>query len=206
MALSDAVQLAAVYFGRFSGYLNALVISLVILLSGFIVGRLTDRALRKLFLRMDLDDRLARLLRRRRNYARATRRTLVFAIYLASIYFALRELSADRLAITAITAILVLTALVSLALTAVEIAPNLAGRAHLARRGVTEGEVIMVRDEHGEMKGRVVRITLTDVQLRRANGDMVFYPTAAMLSAKVTRKAAPRRPKAPESARPQARP
>ena len=159
-------------FQQFSGYLNTVVIALVILLGGFIFGRLVDRALHKLLLRIQLDTRVSRIVGARRNYARASRTTLVYVIYVMTIFLALEKLKLDVIATTFVLIMFVFIILVSFVLAGVEFLPHVIGRWQLRSRSLEKG----MRVE----KGTIVGVTLFDLRVKRPNGDILFYPTAML--------------------------
>ena len=112
-------------FRSVSAYLNALVIALVILLAGFIIVRLVRTSLTRLFSVVALDDKLTRLLGRRRQYARSARTAVVRALYLVTMYLALRSLHLAGVAIALIVGVVVVIILVSFAIGAADLLPNI---------------------------------------------------------------------------------
>ncbi len=167
-------------FQQFSGYLNTVVIALVILLGGFIFGRLVDRALHKLLLRIQLDTRVSRIVGARRNYARASRTTLVYVIYVMTIFLALEKLKLDVIATTFVLIMFVFIILVSFVLAGVEFLPHVIGRWQLRSRSLEKGMRVEITDSSGTVKGTIVGVTLFDLRVKRPNGDILFYPTAML--------------------------
>lgn len=188
MAISDILVKADAFFQSVVGYLNTVVTALVILLSGFIAGRLVDRAMHKLLLRLNFDDICYTLFGARRNYARATRRTIVYMIYLVTAYFVLLHLSLETFALVLVLSVLVLIVLVSAVLASIDIVPNIVGRRQLLRMGIDEGSRVNIRDDTGSFTAKIQQVTFIDTHLKRSNGDVIFYPNAALLKAKITKK------------------
>lgn len=188
MAINDVLSWASGFSSRFADYLSAIVIALVILLLGFIIARIADRSMQKLLLRADFDTRMARLFRRRLNYARGLRVTIVRILYLATVLIALERIGASGIAVMLVAGALALIALLSLIVAGIDVIPNLLARAELNRRGIGAGDLVELLSESGTVKGRIVDITLTDVHLRRAGGDLLFIPNAAFLSNRLVKK------------------
>jgi len=188
VAIVDILLQAQLIFDRMANWLNAIVIALVIVLVGFILGRIIDRVLYKFFLRINFDDMLYKLFGARRRYSQATRRTIVRLIYLLSILAALARLNLDKMVITLVIGLIVLVIVVSLFMAGTEILPNLLARWRLQQRKIVVGDTVEFVDASGIVKGKIVDITLLEVQIRRAGGDLVFVPLAAAIKNKITRK------------------
>jgi len=187
MDVGSVTQQGVMLFDKISLYVNTLVIGLVILLGGFILGRIVDLVLYKSFLKLKFDDRCYAIFGVRRNYARATRNTLVYAIYVLTLYFTLKQLRLNTIAITLVLGLLLIIAFVSAIFAGIEVIPHFVGRWRLHQRGITEGVRIEVQDVSGTVKGVVDRITLSDFQIKRPGGDVLSYPNAMVPGLKIRR-------------------
>jgi hypothetical protein len=185
---SDVLGYADVLFSSVREYLNAFVIALVILLSGFILARIADRLSFKLFVAVSFDDFCYSIFRRRRNYARATRGTIVNIMYLVTLYFALQQLRVERVALLFAVGLLAFIVLVSLVLAAAETLPNVVSRFRLRNIGIRKGDTIIIHDVAGKLKGKVTAIRLIEVELKRNDGDVFFYPNVGLLRTRVTKR------------------
>jgi hypothetical protein len=188
MALVDLLQQAENLFASFSFYINKVVIALVIVLLGFILGKIVESALRYLFSRISLDDRLTKLFKVRRNYARAIRRSIVRIIYFVTVLIALDKLSLVEPVYTVIMFLALIVIVISIALAGMDVIPNLVARASLQRKRITVGDEVLVNDKAGQIQGIIVDITLTDVHIKRRNGDLFFVPVAVFLREIVSRR------------------
>lgn len=188
MAVEDLLSEARELFSAVQGYLSTIVIALVIVLLGFVLGRLADRGLYKLLLRTSFDDKMYALFGRRRRYARATRVGIVRLIYVITALVALDRLNVSGVAITLVLGIFALILLASFILAGIEVVPNLLARGELARRGIVQGDKVEVTSLSGVIKGTIVDITLTDVQVKRAGGEVLFIPNASFLKTTLLKK------------------
>ena len=179
-------------FRSVSAYLNALVIALVILLAGFIIVRLVRTSLTRLFSVVALDDKLTRLLGRRRQYARSARTAVVRALYLVTMYLALRSLHLAGVAIALIVGVVVVIILVSFAIGAADLLPNILARSRLRARRLSVGDDVEIDTPAGRIAGRIVEMSLLDVQVRRPSGDLVFFPNASLIGVRITKRRARR--------------
>lgn len=188
MALGDILVRADAIYQSASSYLNAIVTALAILFAGFIVARMTGTALAKLFVVTAFDARCARVFGHRRQYARSIRTTIVRLLYLLTVYLALRSLRLAGVAVTTLVAIVIAIVLVSLAITAVELVPNLVARSRLQARRIGVGDEVDIDHASGRISGKVVEMNLLEVQVRRPSGDVVFFPNASLLGVRITRR------------------
>lgn len=188
MALADILLKAETMFQDVSFYLNKIVIVLVIIFAGLILGKIVESVLRRLFVRLEVDERLTELFKARRNYARAIRRTIVRVIYIATVAYALYELSVLREVFVVLAVIFIFIIGVSWALAGIDVIPNITARIDMRRRRIGVGDEITVHHKTGTIQGTIVDITLTDVRVRRRNGDLFFIPNAVFLRESLVRK------------------
>lgn len=188
MALGDLLQYAAVTFQLIEDPLNAFVIALVILLSGSVIGRIADRLLFKVLRQVSYEDRVARLLKTRRNYERATRRSIVYLIYILTVYLALAQLGLVGTLAAAVLVLFIFAAMTTVVLAAVEVMPALRIRAKLKRRGIGKGDVVRIADPSGTLTGRVAKLSLIEVQMQRGDGETIFYPLVALSTVPITKR------------------
>ncbi|MDD9954215.1 MAG: mechanosensitive ion channel [Candidatus Woesearchaeota archaeon] len=175
------------FFTQIEYYVNTLVVMLVILLAGFIVGRIVDRLVRKIFLRLELDNVVTKLIGFRRNYARATKTTIVNLIYIVTILLALRQIHADRIVVAFVLGLFLFIICVSVLLTGIEAIPNILAWLKLRKR-ISVGDRITVADPTGNIKGTVTKLMPTDTHVQLSKGDVVFLPNNELLHTHVTKR------------------
>jgi small-conductance mechanosensitive channel len=188
MAIADLLLDAESLFQDMSFYLNKVTIALVIILFGLVIGKILEGMLRRLFSRIELDERLTKVFGARRNYARAIRRSIVRIIYVVTVIIALGTLSVLSEVFTLLLLLIVFVVLVSWVLAGIEVVPNFLARGALTRKGIRVGDEIVVMHSTGVIQGRVLDLTLTDVRLKRKNGDIFFIPNALFLRQAIVRK------------------
>ena len=188
MAISDLLSGAESLFQQLSFYLNKLVIALVIILLGFIIGKIVELVLRKAFTSMNIDERFAQWFKARRNYARAMRRTVVRLIYIFTVVVALAQLSMLQPVVVTLEFLVVLTVVLSFVVAGVDVVPNLLARSALRKKRFGVGDEVILSNSSGVIQGTIVDMTLTDVHVRRRNGDLFFVPNAAFLRESVTKR------------------
>ena len=188
MAWADVLSEADVVFQGMSFYLNKIIIVLVIILFGFIIGKIVESILRRVLAGLNTDEYLTKIFKARRNYARAIRRTIVRIIYLITILIALEYLSIVMPVLYGLLLCAIIVIIVSLVLVGIDIVPNLTARSLIRHKRFGIGDEITVIDRTGVLHGTIADITLLEVQLKRRNGDVIFIPNAVFLKDKVIRK------------------
>jgi small-conductance mechanosensitive channel len=188
MAISDILQSSEALFGRIAPAINELVVAIVIVLFGFVIGKILENVLRFLSARYRLDERLAKTFGAQRNYSRAIRRSVVRIIYLVAIIIALDRVALLRPVWLALLGLALCVVIVSLVLAGIEVVPNLFGRAAVAEKRLHVGDEITLYDQTGVIQGAIADVTLVDVRIRRKNGDLFIIPTATFLRERVVKR------------------
>lgn len=171
-----------------ASYLDAVVIALAILFGGFVIARIVETALGKLLGAIELDAYCARLLGKRRQYARAMRTTVVRILYALTVYLALRSVRLAGVALTLIAWIVVAIILVAITISLIELLPNLIARSRLRARRIGVGDDLEIDHPAGKVIGRVIEMGLLELQIRRSGGDVVFFPHASLVDVRITRR------------------
>jgi small-conductance mechanosensitive channel len=185
--MTEVLFHAETLFQNISIYLNRVVIALVIILFGFIIGRIVESILRKIFAKIELDERFTKMFGVRRNYARAIRRSIVRLIYVATVIVALISLNVIKEVFTLLLIIVVFVVFTSFVLAGIEAVPNFVARFGL-RKKFAVGDEISFAHKTGVIQGSVVDITFQDVRIKRKNGDLFFIPNAVFIRESIVRK------------------
>lgn len=188
MGLPELLLFADTSFQRISGPLNIIVVALVILLFGFIIGKITDRILRRFFADIRFDEVVTRWRGVKRNYARASRHAIVRTIYASTIIIALQWLSILVYVAYALLAIVAIVAIVSSALWLRDLTPNISGRMHLQDRRLREGDEVTIVGKTGVISGAVRRIGALSTSVSRQNGDIFFIPNATLAQDRIVQR------------------
>ena len=192
MGLPELLLFADASFQRISGPLNVVVVALVILLFGFIIGKIVDRILRRFFADIRFDEVITRWRGVKRNYARASRHAVVRTIYAATIILALQWLSLLLYVAYALLAIVALVAVVSSAFWLRDLMPNISGRVRLQERRLREGDEVTIVGKTGVVSGTVRRIGAMSTRVSRQNGDIFFIPNATLAQDRIVQRRIPK--------------
>jgi hypothetical protein len=189
MSLIDVLRSADGSFRVVSGYLDPYIIVVVIVLVGVILGGVVDSILRRFFSEVKFDDKISALFRARRNYARATRHTIVRLIYLSTALFALYKLGVLMYALYALVGLMGLLLLIKIVEFIMLFYPN----AHVrfaVRARIRQGEVLTIFTPHGSLSGTVGKIGMIHTRVLRDNGDIFLVPHSTLMKSRFVRRKA----------------
>lgn len=171
----------------FRGVYVNLVAAAIIVLIGFILGKLlsklTYKILRELELRSALKESGVRT-----PLERSVSTAVAYLVYLIAIIMALRQLKLATVILYVIIMGVLIIFIVSFLLSLKDFVPNLkAGFSLYKHRALRRGEVITVQG----ITGTVTRISLTKIRLETKEGDIVYIPHVTMLASGFTRQKSP---------------
>lgn len=179
---------ADLLFSRLGAPLTTLVLAMVTLLLGFILGRILDRLLLRLFVATGFDDLLAKGLGHRRSYSRATRVGIVRFVYLLTILLVLNQLNILGIAVLVALSIVLFIGVISLLLSVRDFFSNAIGQSLLQKRGVVIGTQLDVLTQAGMIRGKVVRMTVSDTYLAQKEGEVVAVPNMVFRTQKFSKR------------------
>ena len=188
MAFIDLLQHADVLFQNTAGYLNKIIVALVILLLGFMIGKIIEISLKKLFATIAFDEKMTRFFVAKRQYARSVVRIVARLIYVVTILLVLNRLSLLEETYTLLLLFALLIIVLSFVLAGLDFIPNIVARVACKKKGLCVGDEITLMDKSGVIQGTIVDITLTDVRMKRKNGDLFFIPLALFSKERVVKK------------------
>lgn len=187
MTLLDVLGSADKSFRLVSGYIDQYIIVVVVVLVGIILGGVADSILRRFFAEIKLDEKLSTLFGVRRNYARATRHTIVRSIYIFTILFALYDLGILLYVVYAVVGAIVLLLIIKFTQFLLMLYPNAQSR-FAVRNRVKEGEVLTVFTAHGALTGTVGKIGVIHTRILRDNGDLFLVPHSTFMKSRLVRR------------------
>ena len=188
MTMNDVLVQAESLFASMSLYLNNVIIALVIILAGFILGKILESILRHIFAKLEVDERLTKIFSARRNYSRAIRRTIVRLVYVTAIILALQQVSLIKPVLTMLEFLAVVVVLISFMLAGLDVVPNIAARTALKHKRLTVGDEVVFTDPTGVIQGTIIDMTMIDVRVKRKNGDIFFIPNSVFLKQSITKR------------------
>lgn len=168
----------------FTGVYVNLVAAAIIVLIGFIIGKLASRLVYKILRELEIRSVLkqAGVTAPVERYASAA---VAYLIYFIAIIMALNQLKIGTLVLSMIVGAVLVILIVSFILSVKDFMPNLMAGISLYRSGgIRKGDLI----ETQGVTGRVIQITLAKTKIQTMEGDVVHIPHTAMMKRGFTKK------------------
>jgi small-conductance mechanosensitive channel len=166
----------------FSGWVARIVVGVLILLIGFILGKLVEKLSRRLLREVDLDSAATKVLHTKVSFEAVISRTLTYLIYLLSVITALNQLGITRTVLYAVSAIIAIVLLLAILLEIRDFVPNVFAGI-LGKKNFKAGDVIAL----GDIKGRVFKTNLTGIFIETHDSDMLYIPNS-FIKGKIVKK------------------
>lgn len=168
----------------FTGVYVNLVAAAIIVLIGFIIGKLASRLVYKILRELEVRSVLkqAGVTAPVERYASAA---VAYLIYFIAIIMALNQLKIGTLVLSMIVGAVLIILIVSFILSVKDFMPNLMAGISLYRSGgIRKGDLI----ETQGVTGRIIRITLAKTKIQTKEGDVVHIPHMVMMKRGFTKK------------------
>ncbi len=162
----------------------SLISSILIILIGFIIGRFIGKILYKFLHDLEID----RILNNKGfNFSVEENLSslIKYLVYLLFIIIGLNQLGLTKLIFNIIIAIIILVIFIFLGISLKGFLPNyIAGLFFHRKNKINIGDYIKFKD----IEGKIIKITLTDTQIKRTNGDIIFIPNILLMKSKLLKK------------------
>lgn len=168
----------------FTGVPVKIIIAVVILLIGFVAGKLIARITYKILNSFEVNKSLKGLTGITFNIEGIVETFVKFFIYFIAIIFALQQLGIATTILNFIAAGVIIVVIVAVILGVKDFIPNMiAGLLIKNKKTIKAGEMIKVKG----MKGIVQEITLVETKIETRTGDIIFIPNSAIYKTEITK-------------------
>ncbi len=170
-----------IFESSIEGFVFNISAAIIILLIGFLIGKLLGRTVQKILKRSGISAGL-RKIGIRRPLEGVLSSGLSYLIYVASIILALDQLKIATIVLYSILIIVIIVLVISFLLSVKDFLPNLFAGLFIYRHGlIKEGDQIQVQ----EITGTVVQVSLLETRLETKEKDIVFIPNTVLTKNKV---------------------
>jgi len=183
MALIDKIfdGLGKIYENKVEELLFNIGIALIILLIGFVIGKLAGRIVTKFLHEFELN-RITQTAGIKRPFEGLIGSLVSYIIYFATIIMALNQLNITSIVLYIILITVIVVIVISFLLSIKDFLPNFFAGLFIYRHGlIKEGDMIKVN----ETSGKVIHISMIETQLETKEGDIVFIPNSLLTKNKV---------------------
>lgn len=170
-----------IYENNLEGFLFNIGIALIILLIGFVIGKLAGRVVTKFLHEFDLNN-ILKTAGIKRPLEGLIGSLVSYLIYFAAIIMALNKLNVTSWVLYIILITVIVVIVISFLLSVKDFLPNFFAGLFIYRHGIIkEGDNIKVN----ETSGKVTHISMVETQLETKEGDIVFIPNSLLTKNKV---------------------
>jgi len=163
------------------GFLFNLSTAILILLLGFVIGKISGRAISKILHQFELN-KILKSAGMKRSVEGLIGSFTGYLIYFIAIILALNQLKIASIVLYIILITIIIILIISFLLSVKDFIPNLFAGMFIYRHGlIKEGDRINVTNT----TGKVVHISLIETQLETSEGDIVFIPNSILTKNKV---------------------
>jgi len=165
------------------GQVANLVVAIIILLLGFIIGKISRRLVKKLLHEIDLDKN-AKKAGVKFSLEKIISSAIAYLIYFIAIVTALNQFGIVTPVFTIIFGGVVILIVVGTLLAIKDFIPNLFSGFYIFRTNlIKEGDKIKVRN----LTGIVEQITLTKTKIKTKTNDLVFIPNSVITKSEIVK-------------------
>ncbi len=166
---------------NFSDYLTTLVVTALIVLIGFIIGKLVRRITQKFLHEADLDKFMSKL-----NFKGSVEefisRTFEYLVYFITIVIAIDKLGLTTTILYIISGAFLLIIIIAFFLGIKDFFPNLiAGLVLMKKEKLKKGQSIKV----GSVEGKVESVDFIETKVRTKRGDLIYVPNSLLYKEKL---------------------
>jgi small-conductance mechanosensitive channel len=168
----------------FSSLLNRMIFAAVVLLVGFVAGRLLGNFVRYTLREMGLDN-ILRSTGIKMSLEKILGAIVTYATYFIALVMALDMLGLDTIVLNVLAGAVILALVISALLAVRDFIPNLfAGLVMRRKNMVREGDNVEISD----IRAKVLKTDLMEVKLQTDKGDTIFFPNSLFIKKKLVRK------------------
>ncbi|MBI4918932.1 mechanosensitive ion channel [archaeon] len=157
-------------------YLTTLVVTALIVLIGFIIGKLVRRLSQKFLHEADLDKFMNKI-NFKSSVEEFVSRTLEYFVYFITIVIAIDKLGLTTTMLYIVSGAFLLFIMIAFFLGIKDFFPNLiAGLVLMKKEKVKKGQFIKV----GSVEGKVENVDFIETKIKTKNGDLIYVPNSLL--------------------------
>jgi small conductance mechanosensitive channel len=159
----------------FAGTLNRLLVAVIILLIGFIIGKVANRILERGLTKIRLNEMVKQVTGLNFGLEEMIGHFVMYFIYFIAIIMSLRHLGIATDILNILSAVIIVLIGIFILLGVKDFIPNIISGIILNQKGtIKKGDEITVQN----VKGKVIEITLLETRLETKKGDLIIIPNA----------------------------
>lgn len=179
----------------FSGFVNKVLLAVIILLLGFIIGKTLSKLIARLLAEINLNKVLTDISGIKFHIEEVISHFVLYFIYFISVITALKQLGIATEILNILSGAVIVLIGIFIILSVKDFIPNIiSGIVIYQKNIISKGDEI----EFKNVSGKVVEITLLDTKLETKKGDLIIIPNVNLTKNELIKKKKSRKIKAPE--------
>lgn len=179
-----SIDLIAYLYTAFRNVFTELVAAIIILLIGFIFGRMAGKIILKIFKEIELNRLLKKTTGIKVSLAELISKSITYFIYFIFIIAALEKLNISAVAFNLLAGGVIIIIIISIFLSIKDFIPNIIAGIYITQKAfVSKGDVIKIDN----IEGKIIDLQLNTIKLETKKGDMLFIPNSILLKSKLTK-------------------
>ncbi len=166
----------------FSGFLQDIVIAIVIVLAGFILAKILGKLISKILNAFHVDENLKKHAGMKVSVEQIAGLIVTYLVYLVTVVVALNQLHATSFIFNLVAILLIVLVVVAIILGIKDIVPNLiAGMILHKRCFLKEGDHIKMND----IEGKILHVSLFETRIETKSKDHISVPNTLLTKSEV---------------------
>lgn len=163
---------------------SKLLVAAVLLLVGFIVGKILGNLVKRMLHEFDVNVVIKKTAKMEIAFEEMAGKFVAYSVYFITIIMALNQLNITTTILQMIYLAVIIIIVVSILLALKDFIPNLfAGFFIYKKKFIKDGEIIKIRG----MEGKVVGMDLLETKVQTKDGDMIYIPNSALTKTEITK-------------------
>lgn len=168
----------------FSKVVTRFVVAAIILLMGFIIGKIAGRLLEKILHEIEVDNLAAKTMNLKISLEQIMSKAVTGFIYFIAIIMALGQLGLATTALNLMAAAVMLFIIISMIISIKDVMPNIfAGIVIQSKRFIREGDYVKI----GQVQGKIINMNLIETRVETDSDDIISIPNSNVIKSEVVR-------------------
>jgi small conductance mechanosensitive channel len=168
----------------YSGVINKVAVALIILLIGFIIGRLLGKVVQRLLGELEINSILKQATKKKIPVEKIAADIVKYFVYFIVVIMALNQLGVTTTILYMVAGAIILIAILSVFLGVKDFIPNFfAGLLIHRKKFIKVGDMIKVKG----IKGEIIHINLVETRIKTKSGDIIYIPNSNLTKEEVVK-------------------
>ncbi len=170
---------------NFRGWIDNIVAAVIILLLGFVIGRVLGKFTQKVLHELEVDRILKETAKIKVSIEKALAKFVAYFVYFIAVITALNQLGLTTTILHMVAGAVLIVIVLTIVLGVKDFIPNFLAGMHIQKKKkIKKGDVVSIRGT----EGKIIGMDLTEIKLKTRKGDIIFFPNSLVIKEKVVKK------------------